>query len=89
MSVPNAILLATLISDAAKLRENSYDTAAADAASLLGMAGFDQFYRVDLHNACRAVCVTANCEVYTDLIFILLQNNWNDALNWANNVKKL
>ncbi len=80
MSVPNAILLATLISDAAKLRENSYDTAAAD---------FGQFYRVDLHNACRAVCVTANCEVYTDLIFILLHNNWNDTLNWADNVKKL
>lgn len=82
MTTP-ARILATGIMASANRREESYDKAAADAATLnAGLTGFvdyTKFYRLSLDEACAPEGDLAQP------IHFLLYNSWNDACDWAEN----
>lgn len=73
--------LARAIIAAAKLREESFDHQAATAAcNGGGMVDMKSFYKISLRDACEADGVNP---FLSYPVYLLLSNNWNDALEWA------
>jgi hypothetical protein len=82
--------LAAGILASAKRREDSYDHSAADAATGdaekgiaaggLGLVNYDRFYGLTMEQSCQPEGDLAQ------IIYLLLQCAWNDALDWATEV---
>lgn len=78
----SAFTLATAVLASAKAYEESFDKVEAAKGHKIVEAGgifdFNKCYQMSLHEACRqngrALCQPA---------YLLLQNSWNDALEWA------
>ena len=79
-------ILATIIKKAAQLREDSYDHERADAAAANYEMNFEQFYRNTKDEAAFAACMMHDEEHLAPIVTMLLQSNWNEALDWANTV---
>jgi hypothetical protein len=75
--------LAELILETAKLREESYDKAAADEQERLNttITDYHVFYKLTLEQAAEQACPPQLVEPVT----MLLRNNWNESLDWAKN----
>lgn len=77
--------LAKAIYNSARLREESYDHVRANIAAShdtdMRCIDFSQFYNVTLLDACKQ----ADAELYHPVYF-LLRDNWNSALDWANEI---
>jgi len=76
--------LALLITNAAALREASYDQVASTKWYLANPDPGNcppNFYRLSLRDACTEAC--ESCPNFTEVVFLLLYTSWNDALDWA------
>ncbi len=92
--------LAKIILDAMKIRSESYDQAAADAASrkadeerkadpgniYAGMVDFVQFYRKTLEQACTEAATKAGEPEIGELVYYALFHAWNDCESWLQDV---
>ena len=88
--------LAVLVLETSKVREESYDHAASNAASeraarernenphcaYAGYVDYNKFYRLSIHDACVQVCPP---ELVTP-VFILVESGYQDMFDWANGV---
>lgn len=87
---PSIKALAKGIVDSAKRHEDSYNKAAADAATAAiedddnehVFVDYSKFYRLTPQQACEPEGELAMP------IYLLLTYSWNDALNWANDQLK-
>ena len=76
--------IAQMVKDAARVREESYDEAAADIEEKTKeYPNFSQFYRKTLREATTEV----NEEI-GELLFLALDGWWNDSLDWADRTLK-
>lgn len=80
--------LARALKLAAKAREESFDSEAADAAVEAHGGKFppvnsEQFYQLTILQACEKVCAPDLVEP----VRIMLTTAWNDSLMWADNIK--
>lgn len=88
---PAHMQLAQAVIAASTLREESYDTAAAEAYTAEQEAvpierrimDYEQFYRLTLREACEQAS-----KEFSEPVFLLLHSNWNDALDWATELLK-
>lgn len=83
--------LAKAIKLAAKIREESYNHEASNAAENLqnNMIDFNKFYEKSLLKASdEAAELLGFDETATQPIYLLLQNSWNDILDWADKIDK-
>jgi hypothetical protein len=90
--------VANLVIMSAALRQKSYDAKGAEAAaaakqrelekrgfnprSVVGV-DFTQYYKLTLLEACQLVAKEYRSEDLAYPVYLLLQNSWNDALDWA------
>ena len=80
--------LAKAIKAAAKAREESFDSDAADAAvekqgNKFPPVNSEQFYKLTILQACEKVCDPDLVEP----VRIMLTTAWNDSLMWADDTK--
>ncbi len=83
--MPSNIELANAIQASVKAREESYDHAAADAATsskccchAMAAVDYTEFYGKTLEEACNEASDALSYPVY-----LLLKYTWNDAIMWA------
>jgi hypothetical protein len=85
----SAQLLATLVLNTAKIREDSYDHEAAQAstdASTSGLVDYAKFYKLGLDESATMAANLLQCPDLKQPAFLLLYSNWNDALEWAESI---
>ena len=79
-------LLAELILKAANTREGSY--VVTERAWIDGIRqSIAGYYEIDLHDACVSACVDHPNLV--EPVRLMLENSWNQALDWATEMSKL
>lgn len=87
---PAHMQLAQAIIAASTYREESFDHVAARAYTKKHQAGvtlasmdYGQFYKLSMRQACNQASPEMG-----DILYLLLQYNWNDAIDWATEVLK-
>lgn len=90
----STIALAECIRLAANIRETSFDRVGAAKCQLENIAlpkhmldnlDYSSFYTVSLRDACtKAEESYADFKGFGDVVYMLLNQNWNEALDWAN-----
>lgn len=89
--------LAQILLNAMRIREESYNKVAADAASAqaeadkardpgniyVGMIDYSGFYRKSVQEACSEAATAANEPSLSEPVYLLLLYAWNDCCVWA------
>ena len=68
---------------AAKLREDSYDHKAANAAKDLDFVDYAKFYTLSLNDAAEKASEQIENNALAFPVYLLLSCCWNDILSWA------
>ena len=79
-------LLARIVKDAARLREESFDETEASRRRALQYVNFTSCYQLSMSHAAAAACAKVGHHDLTLPVLCLLQSNWNEALDWADSV---
>ena len=82
------ILFAILILNASRIREDSYDHAAAakainDNIDNTYPLDFKQFYTKTLAEAAKEACIEENVPFLKIPVYLALHNTWNEIIDWA------
>lgn len=77
--------LAEFLLETAKVREESYDHVASDVAETSAennnmIYNFNDYYKLSIQQAAEQVCPP----LLVEPVAMLLRNNWNESLDWAN-----
>lgn len=83
--------LAKLVLEAARIREDSYDHAAAKRATeehgaQSHFVDYSKFYGLTLREAVAVAANEHGTDSLADPAFLLLYCSWNDALEWAEKI---
>lgn len=85
-----SIQLARCILKAAKIHEESYDTAAAERTKhtvQVQLIDFAQFYKKPIRIATQEACAEIGYPDLTSLVNMMLMTAWNDTIEWATRIE--
>ena len=86
---PGVIKYSTMINDAAKIREESFDNVAADATSKTeegqqGYINYADYYRKDIMESAEESCKKHGFPKEAAYpVYLLLTTAWNNILDWS------
>lgn len=83
MKTKPSILLARIVKDAARLREDSYDDKKAAMFREQGRMDFESCYKLSKAQAVHRACAAVGESELAPIVHMLLTSNWNEALDWA------
>lgn len=82
-----SFVLATIVMEAAGIREQSFDHAKANELSKgYVMPDFETCYAVSLRDACMQACEKHNQPELAEMVCSMLDRTWNFSIEWAGNV---
>ena len=78
--------LAKVILDAARIREESYDSESAEKASRK-FVNFQDYYGKSIKQAVEEACIKNGIDLdMTQIVYLALDGWWNPAIDWAQDI---